>query len=257
MTKQIKSSLKRSKVRSLLAKPAANITRSESGSFTLESSIVMPMLLAAIMLFIVFGMYIYQKVVIYYTASSTAERAAFAWDNSHRDTRSGMLLKPEYDGLYWRTGDNQMLQSLFGLARGGGGALVELSDSQDDAGAIQASSLPEHKLMQASAWLRDEEIHYKGELSFAHGILQNEVLVKLRQPLNLSSDVRQDGWFGREPKTVAAAIVVDPVEFIRNVDLVRYYTSRFQNRSGGPAISKTKAAEALAPYQEAAVGAAP
>ncbi len=239
----------------MLAKPAADIARSESGSFTLESSIVMPMLLAAIMLFIVFGMYIYQKVVIYYAASSTAERAAFAWDNSHRDTRSGMLMKPEYDGLYWRIGDNQMLQSLFGLARGGGGALVELSDSQGDAGAIEA--LPERKLMQAAAWLRDDEIHYKGELSFAHGILQNEVLVKLKQPLDLSSGVRQDGWLGREPKTVAAAIVVDPVEFIRNVDLVRYYTSRFQNRSGGPAISKTKAAEALAPYQDAAAGAAP
>ncbi|MDQ0060961.1 hypothetical protein J2T15_000566 [Paenibacillus harenae] len=241
----------------MASKRVADWARCENGSFTLESAIVMPLLLATIMLFIVFGMYIYQKVIVYYAASSTAERAAFGWDNSNRDARSGMLAKPEYDGLYWRIGDNQMLQSLFGLAGGGGDAQVELSGNQSDANdSGQSGGLPERKLMQASSWLRGEEMNYKGELSFAHGLLQNKVQVKLKQPLSFPQDRQEGGWLSREPKTVAAAKVVDPVEFIRNVDLVRYYTTRFQNRSGGAPLSKTQAAQALVPYQGATGGAA-
>lgn len=161
-----------------------------------------------------------------------------------------MLVKPEYDGLYWRIGDNQMLQSLFGMVGGGGDALVVMSGSQSDAANLgQADDLPERKLMQASSWLREEERNYRGELSFSHKLLQNKVQVKLKQPLSFLHDGQQDGWLSREPKTVAAANVVDPVEFIRNVDLVRYYTTRFQNRSGGAALSKKQAAQALVPYQ--------
>jgi hypothetical protein len=57
-------------------------------------------------------------------------------------------------------------------------------------------------------------------------------LVPLERTLGLS-----------EPKTVASASIVDPVQFIRDVDLVRYYTAKFNNGT-----SKQKAGKALQAY---------
>ncbi|MCF2940764.1 pilus assembly protein [Paenibacillus alkaliterrae] len=219
--------------------------RKEQGSFTLESTLVFPLLLTLILLFLVFGMYMYQKVQLYYAASSTAERAAFGWDNSHRDPRSGMLTETKYDGLYWRIGEDEMLGSLFGLGAGSTDTVITLpQELSSDGGEIDLS---QSKMLRSVQWLERAGLGYKGEISYSNRILKRKIEVKLKQPLAV--DALEQSWLKREPKTVSAASVVDPVEFIRSVDLMRYYSSKFADRGGGAGPAKAQAGKVLATYQ--------
>jgi len=222
--------------------------KKEQGSFTLESTIVFPMLMGLILLFILFGMYMYQKAVLYYAASATAERTAFGWDNSFREARSGMLIAPEYDGLYWRIGEDKLLSSLFGIEGEKTAAAVALPlASTDEAGKDDLSG---RKMEQSVQWLGQAGLKYEGQISYSGGVLKREIEVKLKAPLSVRFAL--NSWLRREPKTVSAAAVVDPVEFIRSVDLVRYYSMKFANRTGGAKQSRSQAGQALAPYKGAA-----
>ncbi|MGG1635127.1 TadE/TadG family type IV pilus assembly protein [Paenibacillus sp. NRS-1760] len=221
------------------------LLKKEQGSFTLESTIVFPMLFGLILLFILFGMYMYEKIIVYYAASSTAERAAFSWDNSNRDARSGMLNEPSYDGLYWRIGEDGVLSSLFGL-RGENDAakvvlpLAETGDGEKNALAIR-------KIEQSARWLGQAGLTYEGEISYSSSILRRVIKVKLKEPL--SAESIEKSWLKREPKSAASSMVVDPTEFIRSVDLVRYYSSRFANRAGGAGQAKSQAGQVLDTYK--------
>lgn len=219
--------------------------KKEQGSFTLESTIVFPILMGLILLFILFGIYMYQKVVLYYAASATAERAAFSWDNSFRLAKSGMLIRPEYDGLYWRIGKDEMLSSFFGLGGEKSAAVVTLPLA--DADETGRKDLSERKIEQSVQWLGQAGLKYEGQISYSGGVLKREIEVKLKSPLSVHSI--EDNWLLREPKTVSAAAVVDPVELIRSIDLMRYYTTKFANRTGGAGQSRSQASQALASYE--------
>jgi hypothetical protein len=221
--------------------------KKEQGSFTLESTIVFPMLFGLILLFILFGMYMYEKVIVYYAASSTAERAAFSWDNSNREARSGMLIEPDYDGLYWRIGEDGILSSLFGLRGENAAAKVVLPLAETVDGSNNALSV--RKMEQSARWLGQAGLTYEGQISYSGGVLKRVILVKLKE--SLSVGIVEKSWLKREPKTVSSATVVDPTEFIRSVDLVRYYSSRFANRAGGAGQAKTQAGQVLDSYKGA------
>ncbi|WP_051251262.1 TadE/TadG family type IV pilus assembly protein [Paenibacillus harenae] len=224
------------------------LVKKEQGSFTLESTLVFPILITLILLFIIFGMYMYQKVVLYYAASSTAERAAFGWDNSNRDPQSGMLKTATHDSLYWRIGEDGMLSSLFGLGEDSGDTVVALP--VEPRGEGEKTALARRKMEHAVQWLEQAGVSYKGQIGYANNVLKRTIEVKLKRPL--SAETMEQSWLKREPKTVSSATIVDPVEFIRSVDLVRYYAAKFANRGGGAGQAKVQAGEALAPYKGAA-----
>jgi hypothetical protein len=221
--------------------------KKEHGNFTLESTFVFPMLMMIILIFILFGMYMYQKVVLYYAASATAERAAFSWDNSYRDPRHGMLSETKYDGLYWRVGEDEMLTSLFGMAGDAADATVALPlEMREGEGS---SELTGRKMEQSARWMEHAGLMYEGKISYSRGALKRMIEVKLRQPLSIRPF--EQGWLKREPKTAASASVVDPMEFIRSVDLVRYYSTKLANNGGGAAQSHSQAGKILTPYKGA------
>lgn len=231
-----------------LSRRLLHVLKKEHGSFTLESTIVFPVLISLILLFIIFGMYMYQKVVLYYAASATAERAAFGWDNSNRDPRNAMLAEAKYDGLYWRIGEDKMLSSLFGLGDTAADAAVALPFEQ--ASGKSASDLSHRKLEQAANWIGQAGLAYEGQISYSRSVLKRTIEVKLKQPLSLQP--LGQSWLKREPKTVSSASIVEPAEFIRSVDLVRYYTTKFTNNGGATGQSKTQAGKVLAPYKGSA-----
>lgn len=212
--------------------------RHTEGSFTLESTLVFPILFLLILMFLLFSMYIYQKVVLYYSASETAERASFSWDNSHRNARNGMLTTGQNDGLYWRVSGDYMLGSLFGITANQTDITLEIPGSQ----SADELELAGTKLRQAAAWLTgDAGLPFQGNIAYANSLLKREVAVKLKQPVSLAPLELTLGL--SEPKTAAAATIVDPVQFIRDVDMVRYYTAKFNNGT-----SKQQAAKALQAY---------
>ncbi|MCU6710910.1 pilus assembly protein [Paenibacillus sp. J5C_2022] len=216
----------------------------DRGSYTLESAIVFPLLFAVVLLFLVLGLYLHQKVVVLYAAAITSERAAFAWDNSHRDPASGILLQPNYDGLYRRLGGDGALASMFGLAGEDGRTAVQWPvkpGSSDENDGLTAQ-----KLLRAARWMDGAELAYKGEISYGVSGLTGAVVSRLVQPV-ASKLPWEHGAMSEGPAAVYSGSVVDPVEFTRSVELVRYYTAKFGNRTGA-GRAKADAREVLASY---------
>jgi len=200
----------------------------------------MPMLFITMFVLILFGLYVYQKTALYYVTTVSAERVAFRWDNSNRDVLSAMAPPDHYDSLYWRLSSDGALQSLFGIGGEDGRAVVAAgSRGGGNSSSNQASVLAQTKLKRIAERI---SAPYEGELSYTFGIAEKEVKSQLRYPFSISTLAR----FGYdEPKTVSSAVIVDPVEFIRNVDLVRYYTVKLKEAGSGGAKYRSKAAEVL------------
>ncbi|AZN43005.1 hypothetical protein [Paenibacillus albus] len=204
------------------------LLKREDGSFTLEASMVFPSIFIALLALLLLSMYTYQHVILYKNASIAAERTAFRFDNSYRDVASGMGVTGQYDGLYWRMADNSALKSLFNsgvsgsVANEGAQTTVQIGSSVQQSSSEEGSiPLTERKLNSGAGYVREP---LAGEISVT-GILEKQIVVKLRHPMNIPI---LDWLRGNsEPQTVSSAAVVDPVELIRNVDLVRYYADRF------------------------------
>jgi len=92
---------------------------SEEGSFTLEASLVFPLILFCTVTLLFVGMYAYQNVFVQQIARTAAERLAFTWNNSHKDLITGNFTPSETDGLYWRL-THDSVTDLFGMLSGSG-----------------------------------------------------------------------------------------------------------------------------------------
>ncbi|WP_127530562.1 pilus assembly protein [Paenibacillus kobensis] len=211
-----------------------SLVKEESGSYTLEATLVLPIILIIVAVMLLFTGYSYEKTVLYGAAVVTSERTAFLWDNSNRDVQSGNAAADQYDGLYWRIGEDGMLQSLFGLSgsdRGEASRIIE-ADRSGEAEEEGDDSLAERKLARSSALLSDVD-RLQGEIRYDRGTVTRRITTMLR----LSGDAPLLArWLGRsEPGSSAASVIVEPTEFIRTIDLVRYYTSKFGNGKGSTA----------------------
>ncbi|SFM23000.1 hypothetical protein SAMN04487943_11087 [Gracilibacillus orientalis] len=85
------------------------LKKDDKGMFTIEASLIFPVIFISTIALILFSLVIYEKVVIYQKAQMIAERTAFTWDNSYKDFETGEFAENEYttmdggDGLYWRS----------------------------------------------------------------------------------------------------------------------------------------------------------
>ncbi|OUS71935.1 hypothetical protein B1748_25860 [Paenibacillus sp. MY03] len=211
----------------------------------MESAMVFPMLFILIFLFLFMSMFVYQNVIVSYTAAVTSERAAFAWDNSHRDPRSGILTEAAYDGLYTELGSDGVTGSLFGLIGHSETASVSLPSGRTEGAG---SSLAVTKLDLASDWIAAAGLSYSGEVTRADDGLFRLVRTKLEKPIG--SDVFRSWGKGEfvDPTGQSKALITAPVDFVRHVDLARYYAKKFSGSSAGKATSKKQAGKVLSSY---------
>jgi hypothetical protein len=217
----------------------------EAGSYSLESVFVFPILFLLILLMMFMGLFAYQNVIVTYAASITAERAAFGWDNSHREPRTGILSASAYDGLYAGLGSDGAIGSLFGLASGAEAATVSLPARER---GQDGASLAERKLEQASGWLEKAGLSYVGEASRSNEGLLRFVGVKLVKPVG-SGMLRLWGEGGFvDPSGNGKSIITEPVAFIRHVDLARYYSKKFADATAGGKTAKKQAGDVLSSY---------
>lgn len=221
-----------------------NIRRlaSEEGSFTLEATAIFPVILMLVLALMLFGLYMYQKSILYYSASIASERAAFRWDNSKRGA-DGIPDRGADDGLYWRMSGDEMLQSLLGLSGEASAAVLGLPAARTGDGGPEAGSregsLAQVKLLQSASWL---PASWRGEIGYTSSLPVRRLETTLVQPVTIAP---LEKLLGRSrPQSSATATVVDPVEFIRTVDLVRYYSAKF----AGGAADRQQAGEALAGF---------
>ena len=199
---------------------AKKLSRESRGSFTIEASLVFPVVLLATVAFVFFSLYIYAKGSLYQAAAVTADRAAFAWDNSHKDPLTGAFAVNEQDGLYWRVFQDRA-SGIFSFADGGV-ATVELPE---DAGKTDLD-MPQRKLMKAAQLLPGVE---KAMLSYTHRLFDRTVSVRLTDPFHRPDRPAMPPVPDRIEQE-ASAKVVDPVELIRTVEFVRLYASGLKGK---------------------------
>lgn len=178
--------------------------KENEGSFTLEASIIFPMLLIIVLLFVFFSLVIYEKVTLQYKANQIASRMAQTWRSSTMDVQTGELNKSDYvinngDGLYWRITSNNGFNK-FGL---------NLSDN----GVVTKK--------------KERVGKYSENVTFKNGLFEQEIIVSLDKDLalpNVISDIfgiSKVGATARHP-------VVDQTEMIRNTDFIIYGFGKFK-----------------------------
>ncbi|MBP2114136.1 TadE/TadG family type IV pilus assembly protein [Paenibacillus silagei] len=213
--------------------------REDEGSFTIEASLLLPMLMGITMVLLFFSLYSYQKSMLLQIASATAERAAYNWENSNR-TVSGEFQTGNVDPLYWRIDEDGLLASLFGSGAENGSTAITLPGNAEEGGP-----LPVVKLRRASQMV---PAGLKGEMSYVYGLTGRRISTELKKVLHLP--VLDNLLADRAaPEVYARSYVTEPVEFIRTVDLMRYYGSKFKQDSStgkeGTGMEKKHAAQML------------
>lgn len=208
--------------------------RREQGSFSLEATLVFPLVLLATLLILMFTIWVYEKAVLQYVAQTTAQRATFVWLNSAADPRTGQVAAGEHDGLYWRLSDDRVLDALFGLAGNLSPVTVKLGDGSTGSSESVVTSvdgefaLPELKMSRAAAWL-PERLH--GSITYTNLLIKREVVVQLENRIRLPFIAN------RSITATAKSVVADPVEFTRSVDLIRSYASKLKGSGSGTGSS--------------------
>ncbi|WP_433751735.1 TadE/TadG family type IV pilus assembly protein [Paenibacillus amylolyticus] len=211
-----------------------NRLKKEEGSFTVEASLIFPVVLFILVLLLFFTMYMYQKTFLNQHAYAASERAAYSWDNSHKQTMTGEFVAGEHDNLYWRLTDDRMLGALFGWA----GADNQVSIPVP---AGEGGSLSEQKLAQAVQHMPSA---MKGTVEYQNSLIQRKVTTKLEQVISLPlPSFLFDS--GNRVLTQGSSAVVEPVEFIRTVDLVRYYAAKFKGKGGEAASTAAEAGQVV------------
>ncbi len=161
--------------------------REEKGYFTLESTLVFPVVLLITVALMFFSLYVFQQATLYARASITADRAAFSWDNSYKNPLTGAYYIGRHDGLYWRFQDTP------------------------------SGSLTGKKLDRALTF-RPDSIGRQAD--YDNRLLERKVMVHLQKPFHIPEFLK--AWLNRRrADAVAHAYVVEPAEFIRNVDLAK------------------------------------
>ncbi|MGO4786621.1 TadE family protein [Paenibacillus sp. 2KB_20] len=208
--------------------------KDETGSFTVEASLVLPIVLMVTVLLLFLCLYIYQKSMLVQASAAASERTAYSWDNSHKFAATGSVEQGQYDSLYWRLTDDHVLGTLFGLASGDGTKSIQLPHGEEGSG-----KLPELKMSKGGTAV---PASMAGEMRYSNQLLIRKVTTSLNEQVSLTpfSRILDDGG---QIKVSAQSIVVDPVEFIRTVDLMRYYGSKFQGGRNG--TDKAAAGEVL------------
>ncbi|MCG7377344.1 pilus assembly protein [Paenibacillus sp. ACRSA] len=208
--------------------------KKEEGSFTIEASLVFPVVLFILVILLFFSMFMYQKTFLNQHAYAASERAAYSWDNSHKQAMTGEFATGEYDNLYWRLTDDQLLGALFGWAGADNQVTVSVP-------AGEGGSLSETKLSQA---VQGMPTAMTGTIEYQNTLIQRKVTTKLEQMLSLPlPSILFDS--GNSVFTTASSAVVEPVEFIRTVDLIRYYGAKFKGKDGTGASNAAEAGQVV------------
>jgi Flp pilus assembly protein TadG len=197
--------------------------QNERGSFTIEASLIFPIIFLTVIAFLFLSLYIYERVQLYQRANIAADRIAYIWDNTKKEPVTGTLSKPaENDGLYWRISDDNVLGLLFDQ-KGSGGSYGDLV--QTKLNTVSETALPNGTT---------SDVDYK------NSIVEKRVTVTLTRELALPSYI-EEHLLGSEIVARGSATITDPVEFNRTVDLmIDYYNKIKEYKAQGLDIDKAR-----------------
>lgn len=218
-----------------------HIFTQDDGYFTLEATLIFPLIMLATFFMMFILIWFYQTMSFQQQSALAVEQAAHHWANSHTDVSDGRLAPGHYDSLYWRTFD-QLISLTFGLNDHPKDENHHWQVENDVVEDDSLASLSAKKLARSEFSLGS--IQGSGSLAFQHRILEKRIHAEAdRRGLNL-----QLPYFSlpREVRTMSTARVSEPVEFTRNLELLRFYVERLRKRF----VSKEQQAEAFQRFTE-------
>ncbi|WP_135551000.1 TadE/TadG family type IV pilus assembly protein [Paenibacillus cymbidii] len=195
------------------------LAQRETGSYTVEATLAMPLVLLCTALIVVFGLYMFDRAAMYRDASAAAERTAYGWNRSvAAPSADAGMNGGASEGLYWRWLSDG-IGAWFGIGGAGGTVSLSLPVAR---GAAAGSASPPDKLRQSAQTL---PAGMRGTMTYTNKLFEREVTVRLERKFAWSGFAGR--WLGSKQATaVAKSVVVDPQEWIRTVDLVRTYVPR-------------------------------
>jgi len=198
---------------------------------TLEASLVLPGVLIVTFALILLSVTMADRVAHYYSISIAGERAAFGWSHSSADIRTGGYSPGHYDGLYWRLKDDALLAGLFGgsEAKPDHGTTVRIGavggggEGEEGGG----DSLARQKLRKSASAMPDGA---DGTIAYRNRVWLREVEVAADDAA--APDPLRRLWPKLSPSVSASvtAVVIEPAEWIRTFELVRYYKARIEKK---------------------------
>ncbi|WEK55085.1 MAG: pilus assembly protein [Candidatus Cohnella colombiensis] len=227
-------------MKQLTTNAPSSLRRNTSGSFTLEASMILPWVFMLSMVVLLFSLFIWQSTALYYRSSIAAERAAYSWSNSAKDIHTGRYPEGQYDGLYWRLTDDALFQSWFGLASGNPGVRVNISSGNVN---VQGSSAAA-KLRKIGARMPSA---IQGSLSYDNIGIRQMVTVQTTASWLPQALVWMNGQ--QQATNKVTALVVEPTEFLRTFDLIRYYSAKFKSSMQDSKSKKEQAAASVSTRQ--------
>jgi hypothetical protein len=180
--------------------------RNEEGSFTIEASLVYPIVFLCTVALLFFSLWSFEKAYLQQMAAITADRIAYNWGNSNKDLETGAYDIHQNDGLYYRVSNDGL------------GQMSSISIPNTLSTATLTG--PKRKLQNAAIQFPKG---INGILTFSNRLIERRVEVQLSRMITPLPFLKL--WFGNS-KTLSAkssAIVNEPVEFIRNTDLMATY----------------------------------
>lgn len=199
------------------------LLRQEKGSVTIEAAIVFPIIMLSTCVLLMFGMMMYMKVLAIHAAANASERSTVVWNNSHKEPSSGEVASNQYDNLYWRALQDQMLDQLFG-----GSARNEMHKIHLPAKLGEdAVKLVERKLSLGASSVY---LPMEGEISYENRLFERTVKAEVRHPSRSTMLEKMTG-VRMQVEGEAMGVITEPVEFIRTVELVRYMSVKLQEMS--------------------------
>ena len=210
---------------------------------TLEASLVQPGVLIVTFALILLAVTMADRVAHYYSVSVAGERAAFAWPHSSADIRTGGYPSGSYVGLYWRLKDDAMLAGLFGWsANPDNGAAVRIGAGAGEGGEDSGDSLARQKLRKSASAMPDGA---DGTIAYRNRVWLREVEVDADGAA--APDPLRRLWPTLSPAASASvsSVVIEPAEWMRTFELVRYYKARIEQKGQGSEDYRRQAASVL------------
>lgn len=208
-----------------------NLIKRTHGSFTIEATIIFPLIFLITLVLIWCSIFVYQQASLLYGALTTAERTAAHWDNSYKHPVSGLAGIDENDGLYWRL-FNDRITDMFGFHLFTQPVSMNIFDANEK---VEERGL-RRKLQRAAIPFGSS---IRGTVTYVNQVFDRRVEVILEHPF--SSPAYASTVLGDSVHADAVSWIVEPVEFIRTTDLVYTYASQLMDRQ----VTKPEAKRAL------------
>ncbi|MDP5274099.1 TadE family protein [Chengkuizengella axinellae] len=201
-----------------MKKKIISIFKQQKGSFTLESAMIFPLIFTITISTIFLSLFFYQKAILYSHASLTAERASFNWDNSHKDTITGKVNLEMNDELYWRAFQDSVSQIFpFGVSDEEVALELPLQNQTTENSLIFIKMKNAAKLLPNSLF---------GIMFYSNDLLSRKISVELNRIIHIPNAVQIHDHVNEKVESS----ITEPVEFIRNIDLLRSFIQELKLR---------------------------